>query len=99
MSMVSLTLSPLIQGNHDWDNWYYGMVPNGVFVLSTAMLLYLDILGWSDPLSGLVVSATSPPVTPAAFPGGGRMTSPKKRGDDVNEKSPLKAGLHDEFSK
>merc|ERR1740115_249142 len=27
MSMVSLTLSPLIESNQDWENWYYGMIP------------------------------------------------------------------------
>jgi len=74
MSMVSLTLSPLIQGNQDWENWFYGMGPVGVFVLSTATLMYLDILGWTDPLGGLVVGAN---------PG-----SPKS-GNRITEKSPL----------
>merc|ERR1719262_495734 len=67
MSMVSLTLSPLIQGNQDWDNWYYGMAPNAIFVVSTGILLYLNILGWTDPLGGLVVGAKpmspKPPIT------------------------------------
>jgi len=62
MSMVSLTLAPLIQGNQDWENWYNGMGPVGVFVLSTATLMYLDILGWTDPLGGLVVGAK--PMSP-----------------------------------
>merc|ERR550514_2066273 len=33
MSMVSLTISPLIEGNGDWVNWYFGMVPFGIFVI------------------------------------------------------------------
>ena len=39
MSMVSLTIAPLIRGNGDWDNWGYGMVPVGLFVLVTAVLV------------------------------------------------------------
>merc|ERR1712161_177201 len=27
MSMVSLTIAPLIAGNKTWDNWYFGMAP------------------------------------------------------------------------
>merc|ERR1712078_770449 len=27
MSMVSLTLSPMIEGQKDWENWYFGMIP------------------------------------------------------------------------
>merc|ERR1719377_338972 len=68
MSMVSLTLSPLIQGNQDWENWFYGMGPVGVFVLSTATLMYLDILGWTDPLGGLVGA------NPGSPKGGNRIT-------------------------
>merc|ERR1719407_201982 len=27
MSMVSLTIAPLIQGNADWESWYVGLIP------------------------------------------------------------------------
>merc|ERR1719379_399020 len=42
MSMVSLTIAPLLKeedehgakvGNDDWENWHYGMIPLGVFVI------------------------------------------------------------------
>merc|ERR1719158_2041155 len=58
MSMVSLTMAPFLRGHGDWENWFYGMGPVGVFVLSTATLMYLDILGWTEPLAGLVSSAS-----------------------------------------
>merc|ERR1719484_121387 len=32
MSMVSLTIAPLIQNHDDWKDWYYGMAPTAVFV-------------------------------------------------------------------
>merc|ERR1719269_93118 len=54
MSMVSLTLSPMIEGNKDWDNWYFGMIPVGIGVLAGVWLVQKGIIGWSDPLAGLV---------------------------------------------
>merc|ERR1712161_14434 len=35
MSMVSLTIAPLIRGNKSWDNFYFGFAPLGVFVIIT----------------------------------------------------------------
>jgi inorganic pyrophosphatase len=77
MSMVSLTLSPLLQGNQDWENWYYGMAPTGIFLVATGILLYMDILGWSDPLAGLVAKTATSPRSAAK----------------ITEKSPLAAHL------
>merc|ERR1719160_578682 len=39
MSMVSLTLSPMIEGNGDWDKAYWDAVPIGVFLLVTLLLV------------------------------------------------------------
>merc|ERR1719446_1931858 len=62
MSMVSLTMAPLIgveQGyTFDWYNWYFGMIPTAVFLISTLVLIQKDILGWQDPLAGLVSAAS-----------------------------------------
>jgi inorganic pyrophosphatase len=60
MSMVSLTMAPLVENNADWANWYYGMAPTAIFVVATLILspLVMDIVGWSDPLAGLVAAAT-----------------------------------------
>merc|ERR1719213_256440 len=38
MSMVSPTLSPMIEGNTDWQNWYYGMIPLAILIGLTVML-------------------------------------------------------------
>jgi inorganic pyrophosphatase len=73
MSMVSLTLSPLIEGNADWYNWYYGMIPTAVFLISTLILIQKEILGWQDPLAGLVQGAAKEagPMTPKSPMNGG----------------------------
>jgi len=57
MAMVSLTIAPMLkddgnnQGNTDWENWGFGMIPLGIGLLITAILGYLGILTWKDPLS------------------------------------------------
>merc|ERR1711898_27338 len=35
MSMVALTIAPLIAGNGSWDNWYFGMIPLALFIVIT----------------------------------------------------------------
>merc|ERR1719191_1577262 len=44
MSMVSLTIAPLLKddtgaGNEDWESWGFGMIPLGIFVVATAALM------------------------------------------------------------
>jgi inorganic pyrophosphatase len=59
MSMVSLTMAPLVENNGDWENWMYGMAPTAVFVFASLILspLVMDIVGWSDPLKELIQSS------------------------------------------
>jgi inorganic pyrophosphatase len=59
MSMVSLTVAPLMANNEDWQNWMYGMVPTFIFFVATLILspLVMDIVGWSDPLKDLIQNA------------------------------------------
>merc|ERR1712139_477408 len=38
MSMVSLTMAPLVENNDDWENWMYGMAPTGIFVVASLIL-------------------------------------------------------------
>merc|ERR1712070_53668 len=57
MSMVSLTIAPLIAGNDDWTNWYYGLIPFVVFLLITIVLVQKNVLTWADPLQGLDAAA------------------------------------------
>merc|ERR1719321_1784767 len=61
MSMVSLTMAPLVENNADWMNWYYGMAPTAIFVVATLILspLVMDIVGWSDPLKDLIQGSQS----------------------------------------
>merc|ERR1719145_127775 len=50
MSMVSLTIAPLlrddVEGNEDWENWYFGMIPLALFVGVTVVLMFMGILSW-----------------------------------------------------
>jgi len=50
MSMVSLTIAPLIRGNKSWDNFYFGFAPLGVFIIISAYLIFTGVLTWKDPL-------------------------------------------------
>merc|ERR1711870_49067 len=56
MSMVSLTIAPLLKddenvANEDWENWYFGAIPFVVFVVVTLALAVKGILTWKDPLA------------------------------------------------
>merc|ERR1719213_1601165 len=61
MSMVSLTMAPLVENNDDWENWMYGMAPTAIFVVASLILspLVMDIVGWSDPLKDLIQGSQS----------------------------------------
>jgi len=53
MSMVSLTIAPLIQGKKDWESWYLGLVPLAIFLVITVVLVYMKVLTWKDPLQNV----------------------------------------------
>merc|ERR1719387_1172416 len=61
MSMVSLTVAPLMEGKEDWKDWMYGMAPTAIFVVASLILspLVMDIVGWSDPLKDLIQGSQS----------------------------------------
>merc|ERR1712110_1382630 len=65
MSMVALTIAPLIAGNSDWAGWYYGLVPFVIFILVTVILVMKEILTWKDPLQNLEKAAAPPAAAPA----------------------------------
>jgi inorganic pyrophosphatase len=74
MSMVSLTIAPLLKddtgmGNKDWDNWGFGMIPLGLGLVVTAVLSFKQVLTWKDPL------------------GSAEMASPKKNFVEVVKES------------
>ncbi len=37
-SMISLVIGPLIEGNDDWDNWYFGLIPIGLCAVITVVV-------------------------------------------------------------
>eukprot|EP00397_Hematodinium_sp_SG-2012_P001387 GEMP01001389.1.p1 GENE.GEMP01001389.1~~GEMP01001389.1.p1 ORF type:complete len:817 (+),score=145.75 GEMP01001389.1:28-2478(+) len=53
MSMISLTIAPLIQGHADWQGWYIGVIPLAAFFVLSAWLKKRGILTWDDPLANL----------------------------------------------
>jgi len=57
MSMVSLTVAPLLKEYHeDFQYWQMGMVPLGIFVVLTLVLASpsVNILTWDDPLNKML---------------------------------------------
>merc|ERR1712232_712542 len=65
MSMVSLTIAPLISGKDDWDKWYIGLIPFAIFLIITVALVHKKILTWKDPLQNLEKAAAPPAAAPA----------------------------------
>merc|ERR1711879_124168 len=53
MSMVSLTIAPVMKGKDDWGEWYFGLIPAGIFVILSAVLTYREILTWKNPIEGI----------------------------------------------
>jgi len=41
MSMVSLTIAPIISGNADWENWEYGLVPAFILLIGTVVVYHV----------------------------------------------------------
>merc|ERR1719253_2471050 len=57
MSMVALTIAPMIKGNGDWDKAYWGVVPLVLFMVVTFALVHTQILTWVDPLANQLAEA------------------------------------------
>jgi len=41
MSMISLTIAPLISGWNDWEHWYWGIIPIVITFVSTVVVWYM----------------------------------------------------------
>jgi len=54
MSMVSLTVAPLLKGKTDWKDWYFGLAPTAIFVVASIVLIAKNILTWKDPLGDMM---------------------------------------------
>jgi len=60
MSMVSLTVSPLLKDyKEDFEFWYMGLIPLGIFIILTLILAApaVKILTWEDPLAELLTAS------------------------------------------
>jgi K(+)-stimulated pyrophosphate-energized sodium pump len=40
MSIISLTIAPLLKNNNDWDNFYYGIIPLVVMVIASYLVYH-----------------------------------------------------------
>lgn len=38
MSIISLVVAPLMEGNGDWFEWYWGMIPLGILLIGTYLV-------------------------------------------------------------
>merc|ERR1712138_241116 len=55
MSMVSLTIAPLLKTyDKHWEFYYWGFPPLGLFVILTAALVYTGILTGEDPIGKML---------------------------------------------
>jgi len=48
MSVISLTIAPLIAGNDDWSDWYYGLIP---IIVGMAVSYYCYVKYWSQDIT------------------------------------------------
>ena len=62
MSMVSLTVAPLLKSYHkNWDHYHWGFIPFGLFVVVTYALVKQNILTWQDPIQALLEEGSDEP--------------------------------------
>lgn len=45
MSIIALTIAPLMEDDDDWDVWYYGLIPLGAMFVGTVLVYYYF---WSE---------------------------------------------------
>merc|ERR1711972_884091 len=64
MAMVSLLIAPLIDGQEDWESWYFGLIVLVLCIIATLVLMQQGILTWQDPLGSASVGggASDAPV-------------------------------------
>merc|ERR1711945_67979 len=59
MSMVALLIAPLIDGKDDYEDWWLGLVPLVLAIVTTIVLICFGVLTWKDPLSDRLVESTA----------------------------------------
>lgn len=78
MSIISLTIAPLIAGDADWEVWYYGLVPLGIMIIGTYLVYHFF---WKD---GHDITADI--VTKKDDANDGKEKEPAEKQDDVEKK-------------
>jgi uncharacterized protein involved in cysteine biosynthesis len=70
MSIISLTIAPLMAGHDDWDDFYYGLIPLGVMLVGTLLVYHFF---WSEkkdimakPAGGATAKTVETKDVPAA---------------------------------
>jgi len=61
MSMISLTVSPLLRGHQDWQQWYYGLIPLAVMILGALTVYYLFWKDIADIAAPIEIKKEEPP--------------------------------------
>jgi hypothetical protein len=70
MSIVSLLIAPLMEGDDDWDTWYYGVIPLAAMVLATMAVYHffwrvkLDITAAPASAQAEEITKETPKVEP-----------------------------------
>ena len=61
MSIISLTIAPLMTGFNDWETWYWGLIPLAVMFIGTYCVYYFF---WRD-IADITVDVSSKKVADA----------------------------------
>merc|ERR1712137_1158810 len=65
MAMVSLLIAPLVDGQKDWESWYFGLIVLVICLVATLVLMQKNILTWQDPLGSASVGGGGASEAPA----------------------------------
>ncbi len=64
-SMISLVIGPLIEGNDDWDNWYFGLIPIALALIITVVVYHYVWSGGPTITEDMVIESEPATTTPA----------------------------------
>jgi K(+)-stimulated pyrophosphate-energized sodium pump len=63
MSIIALTIAPLLEGEEDWATWYYGLIPLGCMVIGTYAVYHFFWREGQDITAAIVTDKASPEET------------------------------------
>merc|ERR1712238_130848 len=59
MSMISLTIAPIIKGGTEWSTWYYGLIPIAICIVGTVLVYWFFWKNAQDITAAPVKETTS----------------------------------------